>query len=229
MIKLPPPQKNKVAVAPSVLSADLLNLGAQINEVTKAGADWLHIDIMDGHFVPNLSFGPALVSHINKKTALPQDVHLMVQYPQRFIEPFIKAGASSLILHEEAQGDLPSLLKQIKAMGLSAGLSIKPDTKPEVLKPFLPFIDEVLIMSVYPGFGGQGFLETSAEQIEQARKLIDQSGRNIWLEVDGGINKDTARRAVKAGATALVAGAAVFGAANPAEALREIKTAANNF
>ena len=191
------------------------------------GADWLHVDIMDGHFVPNLSFGPAVVKALNKKTDLPLDVHLMVENPSRFIEPFAKAGADLLTVHAEVKEDIKALLKQIKQCGVRTGISIKPDTNPNVLKPFLADIDLILVMSVYPGFGGQAFLPQSISQLKRVRELIDHSGRAIWLEVDGGINAQTAKEAALAGADALVAGNTIFSSADPVAALTQLKQAAS--
>ncbi len=215
----------KIAVAPSILSADLCALGQAVQMVQNAGADWLHVDIMDGHFVPNLSFGPALVRSLNKFTDLPLDVHLMVEYPARFIEAFANAGADLLTIHVESKDDTRQTLRAIKALGVKTGVSIKPDTDPAILQPLTDELDLVLVMSVYPGFGGQAFLESAPQQIRQVRQLINASGKNIWLEVDGGINAQTAPIAVQAGANALVAGNAIFSSADPELALKQIRQA----
>ena len=220
-----PAVNGKISIAPSILSADLCHLGSEVARVEKAGADWLHVDIMDGHFVPNLSFGPAVVSSLKRYTNLALDVHLMVTNPTRFIEPFAKAGADLLTVHVESQDDTTKALAQIAALGIKTGVSIKPDTDPAVLKPLTQYIDLVLVMSVYPGFGGQSFLESSPAQIKAVRQIINASGKPIWLEVDGGINAQTAPLAVKAGADALVAGNAIFSSADPELALKQIKQA----
>lgn len=219
------PGNGKIIVAPSILSADLWQLGQQIDMVRSAEADWIHVDVMDGHFVPNLSFGPALVKSLKGRAQLPLDVHLMVQYPSRFIEAFAKAGADILTVHIEADKAKEALLK-IKELGVQAGLSIKPDTDPKQLVPFLPLVDLILVMTVQPGFGGQGFLPSSPTQISVVRHLIKQSGRQIYLEVDGGINAQTAAQAAQAGADAFVAGNAIFAAPDPARALMDIRQAA---
>lgn len=221
-----PCANGKISIAPSILSADLFRLEQDVRTVEAAGADWLHVDIMDGHFVPNLSFGPSLVGCLNGRTTLPLDVHLMVQYPGRFIEAFAKAGADLLTVHLEASEDIRAALQRIKALGVKTGISIKPDTKPEALAPYMDLLDLILVMTVYPGFGGQAFLPQSPAQIKGVRELIRQSGRNIWLEVDGGINKDTAAIAAQAGADALVAGNAIFKAADPVLALKQIRQTA---
>jgi len=220
------PRNGKIIIAPSILSADLWKLGEEIEMARQAGADWIHVDVMDGHFVPNLSFGPAVVKSLKGRAQLPLDVHLMVERPGRFIEAFAKAGADLLTIHIEAADDVNEVLLAIKKLGVRAGLSIKPDTDPARIVPFLPQLDLVLVMTVQPGFGGQGFLPGSSAQIQAVRELIKQSGRNIYLEVDGGINAQTAREAAQAGADVFVAGNAIFAAENPAQALADIRQAA---
>lgn len=220
-----PAVNGKISIAPSILSADLCRLGDEVFRVEKAGADWLHIDIMDGHFVPNLSFGPSVVRSLKGYSNLALDVHLMVTNPLHFIEPFAKAGADLLTVHVESQDETVEALQAIKELGVQTGVSIKPDTDPNVLKTLTDYIDLVLVMSVYPGFGGQTFLESSPAQIRAVRQIIDASGKSIWLEVDGGINAQTAPLAIAAGADALVAGHAIFSSADPALALKQIKQA----
>lgn len=212
----------KISVAPSILSADLFRLGEEVKRVENAGADWLHVDVMDGHFVPNLSFGPSVVSSLSGKTNLALDVHLMVENPSGFVESFVKAGADLLTVHIEAH-HVADALQRIRACGVKTGISIKPDTKAEMITPYLDQLDLVLVMSVQPGFGGQSFLPQAVDQIRTVRQLINRSGRSIWLEVDGGINAQTAPLAIKAGADALVAGNAIFSSEDPAEALKQIK------
>lgn len=217
-----PKYKGEIAIAPSILSANIMNMGADIKAVEK-DTDWLHVDIMDGHFVPNLSFGPSVVAGLKKVTNLPLDVHLMITNPQDHIDNFAKAGADSITVHYEAQKDMPALIKQIRGHNINAGISIKPDTNIETTASFLSIIDMILLMTVYPGFGGQKFLDGSVERISQTRALIDESRYSVWLEVDGGINAQTASAAAQAGATALVAGNAVFGHNNPAEAIKQLR------
>ena len=181
---------------------------------------------MDGHFVPNLSFGPATVKSLKGRAQLPLDVHLMVQKPSQFVHAFAKAGADLLTVHIEAADDIKSVLLTIKELGIRTGLSIKPDTDPNRIVPFLPLLDLVLVMTVQPGFGGQGFLPNSPTQIKAIAQLIGQVNRPIFLEVDGGINAQTAALAAQAGANVFVAGNAIFAAEHPAQALADIRQAA---
>lgn len=220
------PANGKIMIAPSILSADLWNLGHDVETVRKAGADWLHVDVMDGHFVPNLSFGPAVVKNLCGRAQLPLDVHLMVQRPLKFIEAFAKAGADMLTVHIEAEDDVKEALLLIKKLGVKAGLSVKPDTDPKRLGDYLDLLDLVLVMTVQPGFGGQSFLPHSPAQIAAVRAQISAAGRPVWLEVDGGINAHTAAEAARAGADAFVAGNAIFAAADPQKALADIRRAA---
>ena len=220
-----PAVNGKISIAPSILSADMCRLGEEVSKVVQAGADWLHVDIMDGHFVPNLSFGPAVVRSLKGFTDLPLDVHLMVTHPHKFIEPFAQAGADLLTIHAESEDDTRQTLQSIKSFGIKTGVSIKPDTHPDVLQTLLDELDLILVMSVYPGFGGQSFLESAPTQIKAVRQLINASGKPIWLEVDGGINAQTAPLALAAGADALVAGHAIFSSADPELALKQIKQA----
>ena len=220
------PANGKIMIAPSILSADLWNLGRDVETVRKAGADWLHVDVMDGHFVPNLSFGPAVVKNLCGRAQLPLDVHLMVQRPLKFIEAFAKAGADMLTVHIEAKDDVKEALLLIKKLGVKAGLSVKPDTDPKRLGDYLDLLDLVLVMTVQPGFGGQSFLPHSPAQIAAVRAQISAAGRPVWLEVDGGINAHTAAEAARAGADVFVAGNAIFAAADPQKALADIRRAA---
>lgn len=220
------PANGKIMIAPSILSADLWNLGRDVETVRKAGADWLHVDVMDGHFVPNLSFGPAVVKNLCGRAQLPLDVHLMLQRPLKFIEAFAKAGADMLTVHIEAEDDVKEALLLIKKLGVKAGLSVKPDTDPKRLGDYLDLLDLVLVMTVQPGFGGQSFLPHSPAQIAAVRAQISAAGRPVWLEVDGGINAHTAAEAARAGADAFVAGNAIFAAADPQKALADIRRAA---
>lgn len=223
------PQINdKIYIAPSILSADLAHLEAQIKQVEEAGADVLHVDIMDGHFVPNLSFGPSIVGSLKKITNLPLDVHLMVEHPLNFLETFATKGADIITVHLEAKSDIKASLTRIRELGIKAGLSIKPKTRASEILPFINLLDLVLVMSVEPGFGGQQFLPSSASQIAEVKQIINQADHAILLEVDGGINMQTAPLATRAGANMLVAGNAIFSASDPVSALKQIRQVASD-
>jgi ribulose-phosphate 3-epimerase len=210
-----------VHIAPSILAADFARLGEQVLETERGGAQRIQVDVMDGHFVPNLSMGPAVVEGLRKVTRMPLEIHLMIDEPARFVEPFIKAGANSLIFHHEVVADPLSLIRSIRAKGKQVGVAIKPETALEVLEPLLPEIDLALCMTVHPGFGGQGFLPESPERIRRLRRLIEQRNPACELEVDGGIDHETAPVAVQAGANVLVMGTAIFRAPDgPAAAVR---------
>lgn len=198
-------------IAPSILAADFSNLGAEVRAVDTAGADMIHVDVMDGHFVPNISIGPGVVKAIRPHSTLPFDVHLMIAPVDPYIQAFRDAGADIITVHPEAGPHVHRTLQAIKAAGAKAGVSLNPGTPAETIDPILDLVDLILVMSVNPGFGGQSFIETALPKIETLRKKIDATGRDIILEVDGGVNAKTAPRVISAGATALVAGTAVYG------------------
>jgi len=210
----------KPAIVPSVLSANLWAMGAHVQQVQNA--DWLQIDVMDGIFVPNISFGPALVKTLRKNTAFALDAHLMITRPLKYIDAFAEAGADLITVHAEADNPAGAIEK-IKALGLKAGLAVSPETEVSTAKPFINLIDLLLVMTVHPGFGGQKFMRECLVKVRQARTMITESGRPVWLQVDGGIDAETAAEAVASGADSLVAGNSVFGAASPAEALEHIR------
>ncbi len=214
-----------IKIAPSILSANYMYMGKAIKDLETAKADFIHVDVMDGTFVPNLNFGVKMVSDLRKFTSSVLDVHLMIVNPEKYIEAFAKAGADYLTIHYEATSEnLIDLLKKIRSLGVKSGISIKPDTPVSVLKELLPYCDMVLIMSVYPGFGGQKFIQNSLERISELKKYIDESGFDIELEVDGGITIENAPEVKRAGANVLVAGSTVFNAPDMKEAIEALRT-----
>ncbi|GGA21898.1 ribulose-phosphate 3-epimerase [Paenibacillus physcomitrellae] len=214
-----------VLIAPSILSASFDKLGAEIVEVEAAGADWIHVDVMDGHFVPNLTFGPIVMDAIAPIAKKPLDVHLMIENPENYIPAFAKAGAHVITVHAEACVHLHRVLHLIKEHGVKAGVAINPGTPVSAIEQVLEDVDLVLVMTVNPGFGGQAFIPTTVRKIAEIRRLQQERGiASLHIEVDGGITSETAPIVVEAGADVLVAGSAVFGRSDRAEAIREIRS-----
>ncbi len=208
-----------IKVAPSILAADFSHLADEINKVERAGCDLLHLDVMDGHFVPNLTIGPVVVEAVRKSTRLPLDVHLMIEHPERYIRSFVKAGANHITVHAEACPDnLAEVLELIRSQRVTCGVSLKPASPLSLIEKHLANIDMVLLMTVNPGFGGQSFMREVLPKIKALRERYDKD-----IEVDGGINKDTAKEAVSAGANVLVAGTAIFGKEDAQQAIKDLR------
>ena len=212
-----------IKIAPSILSADFANLGRDIERLSDWKADWIHFDVMDGHFVPNMSFGPVLCSAIRPLTKLPIDVHLMVNEPSRFFDWFVKAGADIITFHAEAEPHIHRSLQHLRERGVKAGVVLNPGTPAVAVKEVLPYCALVLVMTVNPGFGGQKFIPESLSKIAELRSMIDERGLATEIEVDGGVNPETAKLCVQAGATVLVAGSAVFSAPDQKEMIRQLR------
>ncbi len=210
-------------IAPSILSADFTALGEAIARVEAGGADQLHVDVMDGHFVPNLSIGPPVIESIRKRTRLPLDVHLMIEEPERWVETYVKAGADYVTVHAEACAHLERALTQIREAGAKSGVALNPSTPPDVLEYVLDDLDLVLVMSVNPGFGGQSFIPTAYEKIRRLRALL--AGRDVLISVDGGVKASNAGPLAQAGATVLVAGSSIFGSPDPGAAVGALRNA----
>jgi len=214
----------RTVLAPSILSADFLNLGRELAACESASADWIHVDVMDGAFVPNITVGPLIVEACRRGTTLPLDVHLMIEQPERMIEPFAKAGADRMTVHVETCPEILRTLQFIQSLGVKPGVTLNPSTPASVLQPILPIVDLVLVMTVNPGFGGQAFIPEMLPKVAEIRRMLDELASPAWLEVDGGVSEQTIPALRQAGATAFVAGNAVFkhpqGAAAGVRALR---------
>ncbi|ASJ54571.1 ribulose-phosphate 3-epimerase [Brevibacillus formosus] len=213
-----------VKIAPSILSADFARLGEEILDVEKGGADWIHVDVMDGHFVPNITIGPLIVEAIRPVTKLPLDVHLMIEEPDRYIPQFAKSGADWITVHQEACRHLHRTLYLIKEQGVKAGVVLNPATPISTIEPVLADLDMVLLMTVNPGFGGQKFIHSVVPKVAQLRQMLNERGLgHVEIEIDGGVNAQTARLCEEAGATVLVAGSAVFNQENRGQAIAAIR------
>jgi ribulose-phosphate 3-epimerase len=219
---------SSVKIASSILAADFARLGDQVKQAEAAGADWIHVDVMDGRFVPNITLGPVIIEAVRRSTQLPIDVHLMIVEPERYLEAFAKAGANRLIVHTETCPHLHRTLQHIREVGVKTGVAINPATPLSAIEEILPEIDQLLVMTVNPGVGGQKFIEFCIDKVARAKRLIDQSGSGAVIEVDGGIDRSTAPKVVQAGASILVAGNAIFHhPAGIAVAIKELRSSLN--
>ena len=213
-------------IAPSILAADFGRLGAEVESVERGGADWIHVDVMDGHFVPNLTIGPVVVEAVKRVTRLPLDVHLMIEQPERYVDAFVKAGAATVGVHVEACPHLHRTVEQIREAGARASVVLNPGTPASGVEAVLGDVDQVLVMTVDPGFGGQSFIDSMIPKIATLRSWIDERGLDVALEVDGGISEQTIGAAARAGADVFVAGTAIFGASDYAAAIAALRRAA---
>jgi len=214
-----------IKIAPSILAADFSKLGEEIKDVERGGADYIHIDVMDGHFVPNITIGPLVVEAIRPLTKLPLDVHLMIENPDQYIPAFVHAGADIISVHVEACPHLHRTIHMVKDLGVKVGVVLNPATPVDTIKHIIADVDLVLLMTVNPGFGGQSFIEPVMNKVKEVKRLVDALGKDIDIEIDGGVNPETAKLCVEAGANVLVAGSAVYGKDNRKEAIETIRQA----
>lgn len=223
MPKMPTPNRNEALIAPSILSADFSRLGEEIRAIDAGGCDWVHVDVMDGHFVPNITIGPLIVAAARKVTQKPLDVHLMIENPDLYVADFVKAGADLVTVHAEASRHLHRSLQLIRQCGARVGVAINPHTPLSAIEHVLSDVDLVLLMTVNPGFGGQEFISNVLDKIKTLRGVIEQKKYNIWIEVDGGIKADNIAEVAKAGARAFVSGSGIFGTQNYAATIAQMK------